>query len=70
VIAAAAEKRLHAALPIVPVGVHYATGKRTIARLRLGRALYAGEFSSRKSLVCVLEEEVKKLSLSGQSGRR
>jgi 1-acyl-sn-glycerol-3-phosphate acyltransferase len=62
VIAAAAEKRLRTPIPIIPVGLNYRVAKRWLAQVNFGSALYAGNFSTRKDLICAAEQEVQRLS--------
>ena len=61
-IAAAAERRLSARLPIIPAGIHYENSDPWIGYLTLGKPVYRDRFSTKASLVCFLEQEVKKLS--------
>src|SRR6267378_4153541 len=69
VIAAAAEKRLGARVPIVPAGFHYTKNQRWSARLNIGEAVYAEDFVSRRVLVHRMEQRIAELSglfVSGQ----
>jgi 1-acyl-sn-glycerol-3-phosphate acyltransferase len=61
-IAAAAEKRLGASIPLVPVGIHYTVGAKWTAHVSFGDPLSAGEFVSRSNLVKKLEQDVAALS--------
>ena len=70
-IAAAAEKRLGAKVPIVPIGFHYTKNKRWTVRLNIGEAVYLEDFVSRQLLVNYMEQRVAKLSglsAGGQPG--
>jgi putative membrane protein len=61
-IVQAAENRLAREIPILPLGLHYAAGRRATAHLRFGspvdRAAFAGA-----GLIKQLEREVRKLSV-------
>jgi putative membrane protein len=61
-IAAAAEKRLGAKVPIVPSGFCYTKNSRWTARLNIGEAVYLKDFVSRPSLVSYMEQRVAELS--------
>ena len=61
-IAAAAEKRLGASIPLVPVGIRYTVGTRWTAHVSFGDPLSAGDFVSREALVKKLEQDVAGLS--------
>jgi 1-acyl-sn-glycerol-3-phosphate acyltransferase len=61
-IAAAAEKRLGASIPLVPVGIRYTVGTRWTAHVSFGDPLSAGDFVSREALVKRLEQDVAGLS--------
>ena len=63
VIAAAALRRLGAPIPTLPVGLNYLQGRRWLARLNFGAALYLGNYPSRKSFVSAVEQRVRTLSL-------
>jgi 1-acyl-sn-glycerol-3-phosphate acyltransferase len=63
VIAAAAEKRLQAPIPIVPVGFRYVCGTPWRVRICFGDPLYAGGFASRRELVRAVEQAVTRLSV-------
>jgi putative membrane protein len=70
-IAAAAEKRLGARVPIVPTGFRYTKNKRWTARLNIGEAVYLEDFVSRPLLVSCMEQRVAELSglsAGGQPG--
>jgi putative membrane protein len=62
-IVQAAENRLAREIPILPLGLHYAAGRRATAHLRFGppvdRAAFAGA-----ALIKQLEREVRKLSVA------
>ena len=61
-IAAAAEKRLGAKVPIVPSGFRYTKDSRWTARLNIGKAVYLEDFVSRQLLVSYMEQRVAELS--------
>jgi 1-acyl-sn-glycerol-3-phosphate acyltransferase len=61
-IAAAAEKRLGARVPIVPSGFRYTKNNRWTARLNIGEAVYLEDFVSRQLLVSYMEQRVAELS--------
>ena len=61
-IAAAAEKRLGARVPIVPSGFRYKKNNRWTARLNIGEAVYLEDFVSRQLLVSYMEQRVAELS--------
>lgn len=61
-IAAAAEKRLGARVPLVPTGFRYTRNKRWTARLNIGEAVYLEGFVSRQLLVSYMEQRVAELS--------
>ena len=61
-IAAAAEKRLGAKVPMVPSGFRYTKNNRWIARLNIGEAVYLEDFVSRPLLVSYMEQRVAELS--------
>jgi 1-acyl-sn-glycerol-3-phosphate acyltransferase len=62
VIVSAAEKRLGAAVPLVPAGLNYTFGDCATAYLRFGNSVYAKDFNRRVDLVRYLECQVTKLS--------
>jgi putative membrane protein len=61
-IAAAAEKRLGADIPIIPVGFRYTKGQRWTVHINFGPAIFTNNFSSRDLLVKHVEQEVRMLS--------
>jgi hypothetical protein len=61
-IAAAAEKRLGARIPIIPTGFRYTKSNHWTARLNIGEAVYSENFVSRKLVVKYLQERVAQLS--------
>jgi 1-acyl-sn-glycerol-3-phosphate acyltransferase len=61
-IAAAAEKRLGAKVPIVPGGFRYTKDSRWTAQLNIGAAVYLEDFPSRQLLVRYMEQHVAELS--------
>jgi 1-acyl-sn-glycerol-3-phosphate acyltransferase len=61
-IAAAAEKRLGAKIPLIPVGFRYAVDQKWTAYTNFGNPLYASDFDSRDALVEELENQVAVLS--------
>ncbi len=61
-IAAAAEKRLGARIPIIPTGFRYTKNSRWTARLNIGEAVYSEDFVSRRLIVKYLQERVAQLS--------
>ena len=61
-IAAAAEKRLGARVPIVPSGFRYTKNNRWTTRLNIGAGVYLEDFASRELLVSYLEQRVVELS--------
>jgi 1-acyl-sn-glycerol-3-phosphate acyltransferase len=61
-IAAAAEKRLGAKVPMVPSGFRYTKNNRWIARLNIGEPVYLEDFVSRPLLVSYMEQRVAELS--------
>jgi len=61
-IAAAAEKRLHARLPIIPAGLHYTKSQPCIAELNFGATVWLKDFPCRSLLVRDLEERIANLS--------
>jgi putative membrane protein len=61
-IAAAAERRSRASVPIVPVGLHYRREGRWKVRLRFGTPVCLQDFSSRRCLIDHVEAEVRALS--------
>ena len=61
-IAAGAEKRLGARVPIVPAGFRYTKTSRWTARLNIGAAVYLENFASRQLLVGCMERRVAELS--------
>ena len=63
-IAAVAEKRLGAKVPMVPTGFHYTKDSRWTARLNIGEAVYLEDFASRRLLVSYMEQRVAELSES------
>jgi len=67
-IAAAAEKRLGARVPIVPAGFRYTKTSRWTARLNIGAAVYLEDFASRQLLVNCMERRVAELSGSSLTG--
>ena len=54
-IAAAAEKRLGAKVPMLPSGFRYTKNNRWIARLNIGEPIYLEDFVSRPLLVSYME---------------
>jgi len=62
IIAAAAEKRLSARVPIVPGGFRYTKNDRWTARLNIGAPVYLGNFASRQLLINHVERRVAELS--------
>jgi putative membrane protein len=61
-IAAAAERRLGASIPLVPVGIRYTVDAKWTAHVSFGDPLSAGDFVSRQTLVKKLEHDVAALS--------
>ena len=61
-IAAAAEKRLGAKVPMLPSGFRYTKNNRWIARLNIGEPVYLEDFVSRPLLVSYMEQRVAELS--------
>lgn len=61
-IAAAAEKRLGAKVPMLPSGFRYTKNNRWIARLNIGEPIYLEDFVSRPLLVSYIEQRVAELS--------
>ena len=61
-IAAAAEKRLGARVPMLPSGFRYTKNNRWTARLNIGEAIYLEDFVSRPLLVSYMEQRVAELS--------
>lgn len=61
-IAAAAEKRLGAKVPMLPSGFRYTKNNRWIARLNIGEPIYLEDFVSRPLLVSYMEQRVAELS--------
>jgi putative membrane protein len=61
-IAAAAEKRSGAKIPLIPVGFHYTVNGKWTAYVKFGDPVYAGDFVSRNDLVKNLERDVAALS--------
>ncbi len=61
-IAAAAEKRRGAKIPLIPVGLHYTVGKKWTAHIDVGAPIKDGDFSNREGLVKKAEREVARLS--------
>lgn len=59
VIAAAAEKRFGAGIPIIPTGLRYTQGSRWTAQVNFGPAIVASDFSSRDLLVKHVEQQVR-----------
>jgi len=55
-IAAAAEKRLGASIPIIPTGFRYTKNSRWTARLNIGEAVYSEDLVSRRLIVKYLQE--------------
>jgi len=68
-IAESAERSLDKAIPLIPVGIGYEIGEPWIARLNFGPAVYRRDFSSRQSLIALLELEIRQLS-AATSGYR
>jgi 1-acyl-sn-glycerol-3-phosphate acyltransferase len=69
-IAAAAERRLGARVPIIPTGLLYTSGRHQwTVRLNLGEAVYMDNFVSRQRLVRYLETRVAELSRLSESYR-
>lgn len=62
VIARAAERRLGAALPIIPAGIRYTAGRTWIARVSFGRPIKRAEFASGRILLDHCERQVRELS--------
>jgi hypothetical protein len=69
-IAAAAEKRLGARVPIIPSGFRYTKNNRWTARLNIGEAVYLEDFASRKLLVSHMEQRVTELAGLSGAGQR
>jgi 1-acyl-sn-glycerol-3-phosphate acyltransferase len=61
-MAAAAESRLGASVPIIPLGIRYQAGKPWVATLSFGPIIYRARFAQRATLVTYAEDEVKRLS--------
>jgi 1-acyl-sn-glycerol-3-phosphate acyltransferase len=61
-IAAAAEKRLGARVPIVPGGFRYTKNHRWTAQLNIGEAVFLEDFVSRRSLAGYMEQRIAELS--------
>jgi putative membrane protein len=61
-IAAAAERRSRAKIPIVPVGLHYRREGRWKVRLRFGTPVCLRDFPSRRCLIDYVEAQVRFLS--------
>lgn len=66
-MATAAERRLGAAIPIIPVGIHFTRETKWTAHLNIGTAVYAKDFASRYSLVAHVERQVATLSALSQA---
>jgi 1-acyl-sn-glycerol-3-phosphate acyltransferase len=66
-IAAAAEKRLGAKVPLLPIGLAYTKSSRWTARLNIGERVYLEDFVSRGPLVDYMEQRVAELSRSDNS---
>lgn len=63
-VAAAAEKRSGARIPIIPTGFHYTKDNGWTARLNIGEAVYGDDFVSRQSLVSYMEQRVAELCVA------
>lgn len=61
-VVSAAEKRLRQDIPIIPVGLHYVSGTRWIAHMRVGSGIYRKRFNATAELVSHAETAVKQLS--------
>ncbi|MPZ75612.1 MAG: hypothetical protein GEU77_03735 [Deltaproteobacteria bacterium] len=62
-IARSSENRLGAPLPIIPTGLRYTLGKRSIAHVSFGRPVYRTNFASSAELISYCEQTVKESSL-------
>jgi 1-acyl-sn-glycerol-3-phosphate acyltransferase len=62
-IARNAENRLGAPLPIIPTGLRYTLGKRSIAHVSFGRPVYRKNFASGAELISYCERSVKEMSV-------
>jgi putative membrane protein len=72
VIAAAAERRLRAKIPMLPTGLIYTRvgqGSRWTVRLNIGEPAYSKDFASRRLLVNHMEQRVAELSGSDNALR-
>jgi putative membrane protein len=61
-IARAAERRLGAALPIIPTGLQYSSGKTWKAHVRFSEPIKRESFASSNQLIRYCEEKVRQLS--------
>ena len=61
-IARAAERRLGAALPIIPTGLQYSSGKTWKVHVRFGEPMKRESFASDNELIRYCEEKVRQLS--------
>ena len=61
-IATAAERRLHARLPIIPAGLRFTESQPCIAELNFGAPVWLKDFPCRNLLTRDLEERIAKLS--------
>ena len=61
-IAVAAEKRLGARVPIVPVGFRYTKARHWRVELNIGEAVYLEHCASRRSLIERMEQRIAELS--------
>src|SRR5215471_12906688 len=61
-IAVAAEKRLGARVPIVPVGFRYTKARHWRVELHIGEAVYLEDCASRRSLIERMEQRIAELS--------
>ena len=69
-VAAAAEKRYGARIPLIPVGLRYTAGTKWTAHINFGAAVSESNFTCREALVKQLERDVARLSgLSGSERR-
>jgi len=61
-VARAAERRLAAKLPIVPIGLHYERGRPWIGYITFGKPIYQDRFSTKPEMIAFIEREVRTLS--------
>jgi putative membrane protein len=61
-IANDAERRTGRSIPLIPVGLRYAKGKKWNATIAFGTPVSTEEFASRDDLIRHLEQEVARLS--------